>query len=230
MQEFLGQFSGVKGTQLQFWGFLLSLAVSFAASLAAEGMYLLFYPGRATGAQIHRSFILIGPAITLLFVCVQISLPLSLGLLGALSIVRFRTPIREPEEIGFLMLLVAGSIASATSAFLYLAALYGAVALALLLRQQPIWRRWRNRREGVLLLSLRQEAWAPATPRLEKFLRERFKSINLESVASSDGYTNLHYVFQGARSPEWANFQDEIRAIADFAKVTIFFSRPGGLR
>ena len=29
---------------------------------------------------------------------VLLSLPLSLGLLGALSIVRFRTPIKEPEE------------------------------------------------------------------------------------------------------------------------------------
>ena len=36
---------------------------------------------------------------------------MSLGLLGALSIVRFRTPIKEPEEIGFLMVVIATSLA-----------------------------------------------------------------------------------------------------------------------
>jgi hypothetical protein len=37
-----------------------------------------------------------------------------LGLLGALSIVRFRTPIKEPEEIGFILLLIAFALSIAT--------------------------------------------------------------------------------------------------------------------
>lgn len=37
---------------------------------------------------------------------VQSSLALSLGLVGALSIVRFRTPIKEPEELAYLFLAV----------------------------------------------------------------------------------------------------------------------------
>lgn len=230
MEELLGQLVGGRSPQLHFWGFLFSLAVSFAASLAAEGMYLVFYPGRATGAQIHRSFILIGPAVTLLFICVQLSLPLSLGLLGALSIVRFRTPIREPEEIGFIMLLIAGSIASATSSFLYLAVLYAAVFCVLFIRQRAPWRGRGDRRDGVLLISLRQETWQQQAPRLEEFLRGRFKTVHLESVASSEGLTSLHYVFQGARFGEWAGFHAEIGALVELAKVSTFFSRQGGLR
>ncbi len=38
---------------------------------------------------------------------VKSSLALSLGLVGALSIVRFRTPIKEPEELGYLFLSIA---------------------------------------------------------------------------------------------------------------------------
>ena len=38
---------------------------------------------------------------------VKSSLALSLGLVGALSIVRFRTPIKEPEELGYLFLTIA---------------------------------------------------------------------------------------------------------------------------
>ncbi len=38
---------------------------------------------------------------------VKTSLALSLGLVGALSIIRFRTPIKEPEELAYLFLAVA---------------------------------------------------------------------------------------------------------------------------
>jgi hypothetical protein len=37
---------------------------------------------------------------------VQSSLALSLGLVGALSIIRFRTPIKEPEELAYLFLAI----------------------------------------------------------------------------------------------------------------------------
>ena len=43
----------------------------------------------------------------LVIVIVKSSLALSLGLVGALSIVRFRTPIKEPEELVYLFLAIA---------------------------------------------------------------------------------------------------------------------------
>ena len=38
------------------------------------------------------------------------SLALSLGLVGALSIVRFRTPIKEPEELAYLFIAIASGL------------------------------------------------------------------------------------------------------------------------
>jgi len=42
----------------------------------------------------------------LLIVIVKSSLALSLGLVGALSVIRFRTPIKEPEDLAFLFLAI----------------------------------------------------------------------------------------------------------------------------
>ncbi|MDC0531508.1 DUF4956 domain-containing protein, partial [Alphaproteobacteria bacterium] len=50
---------------------------------------------------------IIGLTVFLVITVVKSSLALSLGLVGALSIVRFRTPIKEPEELGFLFLTIA---------------------------------------------------------------------------------------------------------------------------
>ena len=100
--------------------FVIALLVSLVVAFALSFLYRFFYENRATGSAIHRSFITLGPSITALFIAIQYSLPLSLGLLGALSIIRFRTPIKEPEEIGFIMLLCACSVVIATFKFLLL--------------------------------------------------------------------------------------------------------------
>ena len=58
-------------------------------------------------AHIGNVLPLIGLTVFLVITVVKSSLALSLGLVGALSIVRFRTPIKEPEELGFLFLTIA---------------------------------------------------------------------------------------------------------------------------
>ncbi|MDA1266192.1 MAG: DUF4956 domain-containing protein, partial [Planctomycetota bacterium] len=94
--------------------FLLLMAISALTGLFVSVLYRVFFRARATGSEMHRAFPLISISVTAIFVTIQYSLPLSLGLLGALSIVRFRTPVKEPEEIGFLMLVVACGLCCAT--------------------------------------------------------------------------------------------------------------------
>ncbi|MDC3385698.1 DUF4956 domain-containing protein [Planktomarina sp.] len=64
---------------------------------------------RSLGGKMHVGSILplIGLTVFLIIVVVKSSLALSLGLVGALSIVRFRTPIKEPEELGYIFLTIA---------------------------------------------------------------------------------------------------------------------------
>ena len=64
---------------------------------------------RSLGGKNHVATILplIGITVFLVITVVKSSLALSLGLVGALSIVRFRTPIKEPEELAYLFLTIA---------------------------------------------------------------------------------------------------------------------------
>ncbi|MCB9989375.1 MAG: DUF4956 domain-containing protein [Rhodospirillales bacterium] len=50
---------------------------------------------------------ILAAVVFLVILIVKSSLALSLGLVGALSIVRFRTPIKEPEELVYLFLAIA---------------------------------------------------------------------------------------------------------------------------
>ncbi|MSP90453.1 MAG: DUF4956 domain-containing protein [Myxococcales bacterium] len=67
---------------------------------------------------------------TLLIAVVKSSLALSLGLVGALSIVRFRTPIKEPEELAYLFFAI--TIGLGLGADYRVATTAGAVVIALM--------------------------------------------------------------------------------------------------
>jgi hypothetical protein len=54
-----------------------------------------------------KNFVLLTAATVLIISIVKSSLALSLGLVGALSIVRFRSAIKEPEELVYLFLAIA---------------------------------------------------------------------------------------------------------------------------
>ena len=68
--------------------------VRFASTLSNRSEFALVFP-----------FILL--TTVLIISVVKSSLALSLGLVGALSIVRFRTPIKEPEELAYLFMAIA---------------------------------------------------------------------------------------------------------------------------
>ena len=57
--------------------------------------------------KLARVLVFIATTTLLIITVVKTSLALSLGLVGALSIIRFRTPIKEPEELAYLFLAIA---------------------------------------------------------------------------------------------------------------------------
>jgi hypothetical protein len=217
------------GVQVSLPDFILSLALSVVSALVISVLYQLFYENRATGSQIHRSFLLIAPSITALFIAIQFSLPLSLGLIGALTIIRFRTPIKEPEEVGFIMLVIASSIVCATFNYLLLFILL-ALALAVLLVQRYLPRLFRSKRsDGVLLLTLSGGLSAETQDRLLGILRRKVASGKLQSVSLSDSLTTIHFSFSGLRAEELEGLETSLKEVAPIQKLNIFFNRQGVL-
>ena len=54
-----------------------------------------------------KNFVVLGITTTIIITIIKSSLALSLGLVGALSIVRFRAAIKEPEELVYLFLVIS---------------------------------------------------------------------------------------------------------------------------
>ncbi len=87
------------------------------------GVFILFiYRSTMRQVTFHRSFcltVLLVPAISAMMVLtITSNLALSLGMVGALSIVRFRTAVKDPADTAFLFWAVAAGITAGAGFFL----------------------------------------------------------------------------------------------------------------
>lgn len=190
---------------ISMYSFALLLIVSIIMALLISHLYSKFFDANSTGSRIHRSFPLMGPAVTTIFITVQFSLPLSLGLLGALSIVRFRTPIKEPEEIGFILLVIACSIAIATSNIAFAVILYVIVFIALhLLMKMPSFNS--SNSNAVVLNILVKDAEAEESmakiTKIGQFLNANKVKHAISSVHVDDQKTNASIILKNHRSDD----------------------------
>lgn len=86
---------------------LMNLAIAGVLTVLLAWHYEKFGRTLTNRSVLARVLPLIALSTVLVITVVQTSLALALGLVGALSIVRFRTPIKEPEELAYLFLSIA---------------------------------------------------------------------------------------------------------------------------
>jgi len=95
------------GTTTALPGFLLNLVLAAVLAFLVGQAYIRFGHALSNRRLFARNFLLLTLTTTLIISIVKSSLALSLGLVGALSIVRFRAAIKEPEELAYLFLAIS---------------------------------------------------------------------------------------------------------------------------
>jgi len=87
--------------------FIANLLLSALLAWILGRVYVRFGSALSNREQFARNFLLVTTTTMLIITIVKSSLALSLGLVGALSIIRFRAAIKEPEELSYLFLAIA---------------------------------------------------------------------------------------------------------------------------
>lgn len=123
--SFVSSYSGE-----DLWKILLSLVVSIVMGAVIYLIYRQFY----TGVVFSRSFAvtLVGMTILTCMVTLAIStnIVISLGMVGALSIVRYRTAIKDPMDLLYIFWAITTGIT--VGAGMYLLAMVAAVVMVVL--------------------------------------------------------------------------------------------------
>ncbi len=94
-----------------------AMACSALAALILRNLYISYGRSMNNRAYFGNIFILLSVTTCAVIIIVKYSLALSLGLVGALSIVRFRAAIKEPEELVFLFMTIAFGLSFGSNQF-----------------------------------------------------------------------------------------------------------------
>jgi len=95
------------GAPLSLVSLLINLGLGVPLALLLRWHFARYGSTLSNREEFAQVFPFILLTTTLIITVVKSSLALSLGLVGALSIVRFRTPIKEPEELAYLFFAIA---------------------------------------------------------------------------------------------------------------------------
>ena len=164
-----------------------TLGINLALGVALSALAAWHYMRRARKKVLRRDLGLVLPIIALttllVITVVKSSLALSLGLVGALSIVRFRTPIKEPEELAYIFLAIA--VGLALGADQREEAAMGLVVILAIISFTDLLRSKDRRAEGNLLVSFDLpggEETAGSLERATSLLGEVCREVNVRRV------------------------------------------------
>lgn len=110
---------------------LITFAVAFVVGLFIYTLYKRIFSGVLYSKSFNISLIGMTMVTAMVIIAINSNLVLSLGMVGALSIVRFRTPIKDPTDLIFLFWSAAAGIVA--GAGFYTLAVIGSVIVGLIM-------------------------------------------------------------------------------------------------
>ena len=104
--------------EIDFLNFFYAMLLSFVLSFLVKLTYVKVGKSLNDKSYFSDTFIPLALITTLVITVIKFSLALSLGLVGALSIVRFRAAIKEPEELVYLFFVISIGLSNGANQFL----------------------------------------------------------------------------------------------------------------
>lgn len=206
---------------LSLWSLIINLAVGVGLAIALRWHFRIFGSTLSNREEFAQVFPFILLTTVLIITIVKSSLALSLGLVGALSIVRFRTPIKEPEELAYLFIAIAMGLGlGAGQTIVTIVAGLGILTVMAILK----WRR-AGRVTKNLYLSIDWRGDADAQPteylaQLDGIIGKHARKSDLRRYDVRKGSLDVTYYLDIASAKDLSGLADDLQALSPDLGVT----------
>ena len=164
----------------------IALALSFCLGLFIYLVYKKTYSGVMFSRTFGGCLVALSMITTMVILAVTSNVVLSLGMVGALSIVRFRTAIKEPMDIAFLFWAIAGGIVLAAG--MIPLAIVGSVIIGLIMI--AFCNRKSMDKPFIAVITCRD---AEAEKRVGDYLGSHVKKAVIKSKSAQQGQIEMSY-------------------------------------
>lgn len=152
LKENIMQMGLVENLSLQY--ICLVLGTAFLCGIILYIVYKFFYQGAVYSENFGLLILMTTLTVAFIIMTISSNIVLSLGMVGALSIVRFRAAVKDPLDVGFLFLGIAAGLTA--GAGLFFIAVLGTVAISTVF----VCMRWIGRGRTTYLLVAEYESGA----------------------------------------------------------------------
>ena len=177
--------------------FVVAIFLSIFLGFLVQQFYIRFSTTLSNKKEFSKIFLILAATTTIIITIVKSSLALSLGLVGALSIVRFRAAIKEPEELVYLFLLIAIGLGCGAGQFI-ITSLGVIIILLLILIYSRIKTEKKLKNLDKLSLSVicDYNADQEQIEEIKNLLLEKSEYVKLISFVKSDDNTTINFQVQ----------------------------------
>jgi uncharacterized membrane protein YhiD involved in acid resistance len=102
---------------LNIWMILINLVVAFAIVMFIYFIYRVTFSGVLYSKNFNITLVVVSMVTTAAVIVISSNIVLALGMVGALSIVRFRMAVKDPKDVGFLFWAITNGIICGISAY-----------------------------------------------------------------------------------------------------------------
>ena len=201
--------------------FIFSIIISAILSIFVQMFYMKYGKSFSEKFNFSKNFVILGITITIVITVIKSSLALSLGLVGALSIVRFRAAIKEPEELVYLFLLIGIGLGCGAGQFLIIS--IGVIIILTLIyfySRLKFKNDVRNLEKLNLSVLYQYKTTDKDIEKLKNLIIENSKYVKLISLSKTETDTTVNFQIQ---IDEFKKFNRMIHVIQD-KKTKVFIS------
>lgn len=198
--------------------FLLNILVVALLASLLRLYYIHFGNAISNRRKFANIFLPLALGTLLIIMIVKSSLALSLGLVGALSIVRFRAAIKDPEELTFLFFAIGiGLAGGANQPILALVAF--ALIMTILFINRLFLKKSGLRREDRMFVNINTDI--EDLSKITKLLSEIFPYVELKRLDTLDRGMDLSFICKADTVEQIAQAQQQITGLSENTKLSI---------
>jgi uncharacterized membrane protein YhiD involved in acid resistance len=203
--------------------FLINIFITIILAYILGLIYSKYGSSLSNRKKLKQTFVLMAITVMIVITIVKSSLALSLGLVGALSIVRFRTAIKEPEELVYLFFIISIGLANGANQFLL--SIIATIIILIFLLTRSIYKN-KNSNSGnfisdsnILNVTILQNDKKNIDDIINQ-LKPNFKYLKLKSANIEKATSN--YIFWYESNSE--NFEDMLKNISKLSDENVNIS------
>ncbi|MFL2765701.1 MAG: DUF4956 domain-containing protein [Paracoccaceae bacterium] len=195
-------------TPVSLLEFMIGLILTALAAYLLKWVYVKYGLSLSDRASFGNIFIPLAMTTMVIITIVKSSLALSLGLVGALSIVRFRSAIKEPEELVFLFVSIMIGLGFGANQIIITCVGVALLLIALITRRKVSSRMVDG---NVMFLTVSKSGPERLNmQRLIEIVSEHSEDVDLKRLDSTQDSSEISFVTNFSRSEDLTALQDSL--------------------